>query len=111
VNQTDVSKVLSALVTEIQDCLVIGYSVSIPGLLKAEPVVKAGRKKGTVIRNPFDMNAPERKLRADEPDKFAVKLSKSSALAAKFPSLKTKAGKDLHAELQPRAPQKRGKAA
>lgn len=94
---SQVNKVLAAFTEEVADCLVNGYKVSIPGLFSIEPLVKAGRKKGTVVRNPFDQT--EKTLRADEPDKFAVKIKKSSALIKKFPTLKTAAGRELHASL------------
>lgn len=105
VSKADIARVFNAFVEEAQDCLVNGYVVSVPGLFKATPVVKAGRKKGTVVRNPFE--GTEKTLRADEPDKFVVRLSKSSALLGKFPSVKTAAGKDLHATLTAKSKTKR----
>ena len=97
VSKADINKVFSALVEEAHDCLINGYIVSIPGLVKLTPVVKAGRKKGTVVRNPFE--GTEKTLKADEPDKFAVRVSKSSAISKKFPTLRTSAGKELHSKL------------
>jgi nucleoid DNA-binding protein len=109
ISKADIGKVLNAFVAEAHDCLTLGYVVTVPGLFKATPVVKAGRKKGTVVRNPFKPDAPEKKLRADEPDKFTVKLSKSSAISGKFPALKSSQGQALYATLTAKSKVKRGK--
>lgn len=107
VSRQDINKVLGAFTEEVADCVVNGYAVQVPGLFSIEPQVKAGRKKGTVVRNPFD--GSEKTLRADEPDKFVVKIKKSSSLARKFPTLRTSAGKELHAKLAAKPSKKRGK--
>ena len=101
VDAKTINKVLGAFTEEVTDCVVNGYAVQVPGLFSIEPVVKAGRKKGTVVRNPFD--GTEKTLRGDEPDKFVVKLKKSSSLARKFPTLRTTAGKELHGKLTAKA--------
>lgn len=97
--ETILRAALTAIKDEIVDCVVQGYKVNLTGLASFEGVVKPGRPKGTVIRNPFDPDAKEKKLKADEPDKFAVKVSKSSAITGKFPTLKSKDGQELHAKL------------
>lgn len=104
-----VRAVLTALKEEIVASVVQGYSVNLTGLVKFEPVVKAGRKKGTVITNPFKPDEKPKVLKADEPDKFALKIGKSSAVGAQFPTLKTKAGQELHAQLyvKPKAAKKK----
>ena len=93
---TVIRTVVRGLKDEMIDCIVQGYKVSLTGLASFEPVVKAGRKKGTEVRNPFKPDEPPKVLRADEPDKFALKISKSPAVGAKFPTLKSSAGKELH---------------
>jgi hypothetical protein len=101
---------LTALKEELVDCVTSGYKVNLTGVLTIEPVLKAGRKKGTVIRNPFDPDAKPRTLKADEPDKFAVKVSKSTTLNAKFPTVKSKAGQELADQLRLPAKKKRAAA-
>jgi hypothetical protein len=93
-------------VEEAHDCLANGYVVTIPGLVKLTPAVKAGRKKGTTVRNPFA--GTEKKLRADEPDKFVLRVSKSSAIIKKFPKITTTRGKELHSLLADK-PKKKSK--
>lgn len=93
VSHADINEVMAAFVDEAQECLSIGYSVTIPGIGKLRPTVKAGRKKGAVVRNPF--NGEERKLTANESDKFVVKFTRSTKLNGIFPDSKTSAGKQL----------------
>jgi nucleoid DNA-binding protein len=90
-------KVLTALKEEIVDCVTQGYKVSLSGIVSLEPTVKAGRKKGTVVHNPFD--GTSKTLRADEPDKFVLKVRRSSSISNKFPTLRTADGKALHDRL------------
>jgi nucleoid DNA-binding protein len=97
VTQSQMRKMLTALKEEIVDCVTQGYKVSLSGVASFEPTVKAGRKKGTVVHNPFD--GTSKTLRADEPDKFVLKVKKSSAISRKFPTLRTAAGKELHDRL------------
>jgi nucleoid DNA-binding protein len=94
ISKATVNKVFAALVEEAHDCLVNGYVVTIPGLVKLTPAVKPGRKKGTVVKNPFA--GTEKKLKADEPDKFVLRVSKSSSILKKFPKITTARGKELH---------------
>lgn len=103
VSRKVVNDVVKALVEEVHDCLANGYKVTIPGLGTYEPVLKAGRKKGTVVRNPF--NGTEKTLRSDEPDKFVVKVKKPQGIANRvgFPSLKSKNGQELAKRLKPKA--------
>ena len=103
-SQRDVREVVKALKAEIVESVASGHKVTLSGLCKFTPSVKAGRKKGTVVRNPFD--GSEKTLRADEPDKFVVKVGRSSALANAFPSLRSAAGKALHERLYVRAKRK-----
>ena len=92
-----VRSVFKALKDEIVDCVTSGYKINLVGIASFEPTVKAGRKKGTVVNNPFD--GTSKTLRADEPDKFVLKVKKSGALTAKFPTMRTKDGQALHAQL------------
>lgn len=93
-----VKQVVKALKEEATDCLANGYKVTLSGFLTLTPEAKAGRKKGTVVRNPFD--GSEKKLKADEPDKFKVKAKASPAIVANsFPSVKSKDGQELLKQL------------
>ncbi|MDX6485968.1 MAG: Bacterial DNA-binding protein [Gaiellaceae bacterium] len=98
-SKSDVKKVLDAVAVELQDCLANGYKVSITGVGRFEPRAKAGRKKGTLIRNPFDPDAPPKKVTADEPTKIVVKAFPAAALKNGMPGPKTKKGQDLAKEL------------
>ena len=106
--ESQIRKFLTAFKDEVTDCIISGYKVNLTGLCSFEPVVKAGRKKGTQIRNPFKPDEPPKTLRADEPDKFMVKIKKSPSLTAKFPTVRSGAGQDLHEQLagKPRARRK-----
>jgi nucleoid DNA-binding protein len=92
-----VKKFIKAFKEEVTECVNAGYKVSLSGLLSIEPIAKPGRKKGTVVRNPFD--GSEKTLRADEPPKFAVKVKRSPSIAKGFPSIKTNDGKQLYMDL------------
>jgi nucleoid DNA-binding protein len=98
-SKKDVADVVKALKAEIIECIQLGHKVSLGGLVIFTPVAKAGRKKGAVVRNPFD--GTSKTLRADEPDKFAVKARVSPAIKAGFPTSRTKEGKALLAQLTP----------
>jgi nucleoid DNA-binding protein len=92
-----VKQVVKALKEEAADCLSNGYKVQLSGLVTLEPQAKAGRKKGTVVRNPFD--GTEKKLKSDESDKFKVKAKASPSIAKTFPSVKSKQGQELLKQL------------
>jgi nucleoid DNA-binding protein len=96
-SQSDVRKFVKALKETIVANLAEGYKVSLSGVVSIEPQAKKGRKKGTVVRNPFDGST--RKLTADEPDKFKVKARASSAMLKSFPTTRTSAGKQLLQQL------------
>jgi nucleoid DNA-binding protein len=98
-SKKDVSDVVKALKAEITECIQLGHKVSLAGLVIFTPVAKPGRKKGAVVRNPFD--GTSRTLRADEPDKFAVKARVSAGVKAGFPSSRTKDGQALIKQLAP----------
>ena len=105
--RSTVRDVVKALKVEAIDCLANGYKVSLSGLLTLEPQAKPGRKKGTVVRNPFD--GSERTLRSDEPDKFKVKAKASSAIVKSFPGVKSKDGQALLAQLAKKTKKSSGK--
>ena len=98
-SKSDVKKVLVAVAAELQDCLSNGYKVNISGIGRFEPRAKAGRKKGDLIRNPFDPDAPPKKVTADEPTKVVVKAFPAAALKNGMPGAKTKKVQDLAATL------------
>jgi nucleoid DNA-binding protein len=98
-SKSDVKKVLVAVAAELQDSLANGYKVNITGIGRFEPRAKAGRKKGDLIRNPFDPDAPPKKVTADEPTKVVVKAFPAAALKNGMPGAKTKKGQDLAAAL------------
>ena len=96
-NQLDgeYSKFLGAVAAELQDCLSNGYKVNISGIGRFEPRAKAGRKKGDLIRNPFDPDAPPKTVTVDEPTKVVVKAFPAAALKNGMPGADTKKGQDL----------------
>lgn len=94
-SKTDVRKVLGAVAEELQGALADGYKVSIAGVGRFEPRAKAGRKKGDLIRNPFDPDAPPKKVTTDEPTKVVVKAFPAAALKNGMPGPKTKKGQEL----------------
>ena len=75
-SKADINAVFAALVESTQNDLASGYEVPLLGIVKLVPTFKAGRTKGTVVKNPFD--GSEKTLKADEPDKvrIAVKIAK-----------------------------------
>ncbi|SRR6267154_6459606 len=94
-SKADIKKLLVAVADELQDCLANGYKVNIAGIGRFEPRAKAGRKKGDLIRNPFDPDAPPKKVTADEPTKVVVKAFPAAALKNGMPTPASKAGQDL----------------
>ena len=92
-SRSDVKRIMDAIAEEAQDCIANGYSVPLLSLVKIEPVVKKGRKKGTVVRNPFD--GTTKTLRSDESDSVKVKAKPLGKLKNALPSPKSKAGKEL----------------
>lgn len=98
-SKAEVASIVKALKVEITECIQLGHKVTLNGLVVFTPVAKEGRKKGTVVRNPFD--GTTKTLRADEPDKFAVKARVSAGVKDGFPSSKTQQGQALIKQLQP----------
>lgn len=96
-SERQVRKVVTALKEEVIDCLTNGYTVPLTGLVTFEPTAKPGRKKGTVVRNPFD--GTEKTLRADEPPVFGAKIKRSPSIKSKFPAIKSADGKALYKAL------------
>lgn len=83
VSKADIKRVVAAVGEELGDCLANGYKVSIAGIGIFEPRAKKGRKKGTMVRNPFD--GTEKKVKADEPDKVTIKARPAGALKNALP--------------------------
>jgi nucleoid DNA-binding protein len=98
-SKADIKKVLGAVAVTLQDCLAEGYKVNLTGVGRFEPRAKAGRKKGDLIRNPFDPEAPPKKVTTDEPTKVVVKAFPAAALKNSLPGPRTKKGKELAATL------------
>src|SRR5260221_13680878 len=94
-SKADIKKLLVAVADELQDCLANGYKVNIAGIGRFEPRAKAGRKKGDLIRNPFDPDAPPKKVTADEPTKGVVKAFPAAALKNGMPGAETAKGQAL----------------
>lgn len=92
-SKSDIKLVLAEAAAELGDCLANGYKVNIPGFGNYKPVAKKGRKKGTLVRNPFD--GSERKLLATEPDKIGVKIGANAKLKAHLPEPGTTNAKSL----------------
>lgn len=82
-SKADVNAVLNALVAQAQSDLADGYEVPLLGLVKLVPTLKVGRKKGTVVRNPFD--GSERKLTATESDTVKIKARPGAAAKNALP--------------------------
>lgn len=83
-SRAEVKAVLDSLVEVTQSNLRDGYAVPLLGLVKLTPTFKAGRKKGTEVRNPFD--GTTKKLTKNEPDTVKVKAR---------PMAKAKVEKDM----------------
>lgn len=98
VSKADIAKILAATAEELGDCLANGYKVNMSGIANFTPRVKAGRKKGTVVRNPFD--GTTKTLRADEPDKVSIGVRCPAPLKNAMPSPKTAAGQALVKQLK-----------
>ena len=98
-SKADIKKVLGAAAGELQDRLASGYKVNIAGIGRFEPRAKAGRKKGDLIRNPFDPDAPPKQVTADEPTKVVVKAFPAAALKNGMPNPTSAKGQDLARKL------------
>jgi hypothetical protein len=103
-DEKDVQKLGTALVkafkAETVDCITNGYKVTLSNLLRIEPRFVPEKPKGEMVRNP---GTGETKPRAKaEPASFTVKAFASKALRNSFPSLRSKAGKDLVDLLAPK---------
>jgi len=97
----DISKrlaldVLRSVIANVQLELQDGNEVKIPGFVSFQYRVRPGKKKGTVVRNPFD--GTERKLDAAQPAKILVRPRVSTAIRNAAPSPRTAAGKAIMAE-------------
>lgn len=99
VTKAQVRAVVKAIKDEAIDCLANGYKVTLSGLLTLTPTAKPGRKKGTVVRNPFDGST--KTLRADEQDKFKVKAKVSGSVVTAFPGVRSANGQALVKQLKP----------
>lgn len=89
-------EVLRSVIGNVQEELTAGNEVRIPGFVSFQYKVRAGKKKGTVVRNPFD--GSERKLDAAIPPKIVVRPRVSTAIRNAAPSPRTAAGKAIMAE-------------
>jgi len=98
-SKADIKKVLGAVAETLQNSLAEGYKVNLAGVGRFEPRAKAGRKKGDLIRNPFDPDAPPKEVTADEPTKVVVKAFPAAALKNGMPSASSQKGKDLATQL------------
>ena len=63
ISRAEFNRVVKAIIEQAQEDLESGVAVPLLGLVKLTPTAKAGRTKGTVVRNPFD--GSERKLTAN----------------------------------------------
>jgi len=88
--------VLRSVISNVQEELKSGNEVKIPGFVSFQYRVRAGKKKGTVVRNPFD--GSERKLDAAIPPKIIVRPRVSTAIRNAAPQPRTAAGKRIMAE-------------
>jgi nucleoid DNA-binding protein len=89
-------EVLRSVIANVQYELQSGNEVRIPGFVSLQFRVRAGKKKGTVVRNPFD--GTERKLDAAIPPKIIVRPRASTAIRNAAPSPRTAVGKAIMAE-------------
>ena len=94
-SKSDIKKVLGAVAETLQNSLAEGYKVNLAGVGRFEPRAKAGRKKGDLIRNPFDPDAPPKEVTADEPTKVVVKAFPAASLKNGMPGAETAQGQAL----------------
>ena len=97
----DVSKrlalaMLRSVIANVQLELQDGNEVRIPGFVSFKYRVRPGKKKGTVVRNPFD--GTERKLDAAVPPQILVRPRVSTKIRNAAPGPRTAAGKAIMAE-------------
>jgi nucleoid DNA-binding protein len=98
-SKADIKKVLGAVADTLQNSLADGYKVNLAGVGRFEPRAKAGRKKGDLIRNPFDPDAPPKQVTADEPTKVVVKAFPAAALKNGMPNPDSAKGQELARKL------------
>ena len=98
-SKADIKKVIGAVADTLQNCLADGYKVNLAGVGRFEPRAKAGRKKGDLIRNSFDPDAPPKEVMADEPTKVVVKAFPAAALKNGMPNPESAKGQDLAKQL------------
>ena len=106
-SKAQVKTVVKALKEEVADCLQNGYKVNLSGLVIFTPKVRAGKKKGTVVRNP--QTGETSTIKKDMPDEFKVGARVSKGVVDGFPSLKSNAGQELHKRLYKKPAKKKGK--
>ncbi len=97
--KADIKKVIGAVADTLQNSLADGYKVNLAGVGRFEPRAKAGRKKGDLIRNPFDPDAPPKQVTADEPTKVVVKAFPAAALKNGMPNPDSAKGQELAKKL------------
>jgi len=97
--KADIKKVIGAVADTLQNSLADGYKVNLAGVGRFEPRAKAGRKKGDLIRNPFDPDAPPKEVTADEPTKVVVKAFPAAALKNGMPNPDSAKGQELAKKL------------
>ena len=98
-SKADIKKVIGAVADTLQNSLADGYKVNLAGVGRFEPRAKAGRKKGDLIRNPFDPDAPPKQVMADEPTKVVVKAFPAAALKNGMPNPTSAKGQELAKQL------------
>ena len=98
-SKADIKKVIGAVADTLQNSLADGYKVNLAGVGRFEPRAKAGRKKGDLIRNPFDPDAPPKEVTADEPTKVVVKAFPAAALKNGMPNPTSAKGQELAKQL------------
>lgn len=98
-SKAQVRSCVKAVSEELADCLANGYKVNVSGIGIFEPRAKKGRKKGTLIRNPFDPDAKPKKVAKDEPDKVTIKVRAGAGLKNALPDPKKADGVALAKKL------------
>lgn len=101
ITRTDVRKFIKAFKEEVTECLVMGYKVSLSGLVRFEPRYVPEKPKGVLVRNPATgESAPRAKA---VPASFKAKAFASSTIKRQFPTIRSAAGKTLANKLGAKA--------
>jgi nucleoid DNA-binding protein len=95
---TEARRILTAFKDEVTDCLVNGYKVTLTNFVRFEPRFSPAKAMGEMVNVPGRGQQPRAKA---EPAGFKAKAFTSESISAAFPSIRSKAGQELAATLDP----------